>query len=146
MKIKFETNVFTSNETTTNEMWLNAFEFGSNFNIKRIPAFIHYGVKKVECEGYKKLGSNAFVYQPLRETVAGMTFFIPEWLDSKRWKFIFKLCQVAESIEIDNLRVSEFSEWLEGKDVRGAMECTVFLNGANTGRSLNILFEQDCVQ
>ena len=143
MEIKFEKNVHSTNGNTTQEMWISAYDFGANFSLKRITAFIHCGVKKVECEGYKVFANNSFIYQPLRELVTGMTIFIPEWVNEKRWFFITKLCQTAEAIEIDNLRVSEFLDWLRGEDIGVAKECSVILNGLNTKRSLNVLFEQD---
>ena len=146
MKIKLEKNIFKNANTSTQELLLDAYDFGHNFNIKRFTSFIHYGTKLVKVNGFKAIDENNFYYQPLGETLALSVVLIPEWADGKRWLFILKLSQVAEDIEIDNLRVSEFAEWLKGEHVASAMDCTVILNGANTGRSLNTLFEQNRVQ
>ena len=142
MKIKFERNTLSTSETTTQELWINAYEFGANFAMKRIPSFVHYGTNEVKCKNYKILSSIAFTHQSSERVEAGLSVLIPEWVDESRWLFIFRLCQIAESIEIDNLRVSKFSEWLKGDVITDASDCYVILNGANVGRTLNTLFEQ----
>lgn len=140
MKIKFETNTLTANNTTTQEMWFNIFDFGANFGVKRIGAFVHCCSGTVQIQGYKEIDNNAIFDKYIRTSMTNMSLFIPERVDKQRWMFIHKLCRCAEDIEILNLPVSDFVLWLEGKDVSNVTDCEVILDGANTKRSLNLLY------
>lgn len=141
MKIKFETNTLSTNETTTQEMWFNVYDFGANFGVKRIGAFIHCSSELVRINGYKEIDDNTVFGKHLNTTFTVMSLFIPQWADKGRWMFIHKLCRCAEDIEILNLTVNDFVLWLEGKDVSNADDCQVILDGSNSGRCLNLLYE-----
>ena len=141
MKIKFETNTLTLNGTTTQEMWINAYDFGANFGVKRICALLHCCNASVRINGYKEINDNTIFEKNLNTGFTMMSLFIPEWADKSRWLFINKLCHCAEDIEILNLPVNDFVLWLEGKDVSNVTDCEVILDGSNTKRSLNLLYE-----
>lgn len=140
MKIKFELNTLTLNGTTTQELWFNVYDFGANFGVKRIGAFIHCTNTSVKMPGHKEIDDNTIFGRNPNTAYTMMSLFIPEWADKSRWLFIHKLCRCAEDIEILNLPVSDFVLWLEGKDVSNVTDCEVILDGANTRRSLNLLY------
>lgn len=141
MKIKFEVNKLSTNETTTQELWFNIFDFGTNFAVNRICAINHCSKVPVEVKGYKKVNDGAIFGKNLNSSLTLMTLFIPEWVDKDRWLFIHKLCCCANDIEIINLTVKDFLLWLEGKDVHNVSDCQLNLNGLSTWRSLKGAYE-----
>lgn len=141
MKIKFELNNLSTDETTTQELWFNVFDFGTDFNVKRICAINHCSKVPVEIKGYKKIDDGIVFGRTPNSSMTLMSLFIPEWVDKDRWMFIYKLCCCANDIEIINLSVKDFLLWLEGKDIHTASNCHLNLDGLNAWRSLKDVYE-----